>query len=295
MPSMWVPVRGDLSATLRRMTSAPATIRIAFLGDINGAPGRMALDQQLPILRERFRPDRIVANAENARNGSGLTPELYEQFRRLVIDACTLGDHAFREHKIVPLLDDPTKFVARPANLSSRTPGKRVIRIPADERCPRDLFVLTLLGRIFMGSPQANDPFECADELLAAMPERNPIVLVEAHMEATSEKAALAAHLDGRVAAVLGTHTHVPTADGRVLRGGTAFQTDVGMTGPHDSIIGRRTEAVLKHFTTGVHVPFDMGSGGERVQGALVEVDAATGRARSIERIDLPARVPQRS
>jgi len=236
------------------MTSAPATIRIAFLGDINGAPGRMALDQQLPILRERFRPDRIVANAENARNGSGLTPELYEQFRRLGIDACTLGDHAFREHKIVPLLDDPTKFVARPANLSSRTPGKRVIRIPADERCPRDLFVLTLLGRIFMGSPQANDPFECADELLAAMPERNPIVLVEAHMEATSEKAALAAHLDGRVAAVLGTHTHVPTADGRVLRGGTAFQTDVGMTGPHDSIIGRRTEAVLKHFTTGVHV-----------------------------------------
>lgn len=277
------------------MTSAPATIRIAFLGDINGAPGRMALDQQLPILRERFRPDRIVANAENARNGSGLTPELYEQFRRLGIDACTLGDHAFREHKIVPLLDDPTKFVARPANLSSRTPGKRVIRIPADERCPRDLFVLTLLGRIFMGSPQANDPFECADELLAAMPERNPIVLVEAHMEATSEKAALAAHLDGRVAAVLGTHTHVPTADGRVLRGGTAFQTDVGMTGPHDSIIGRRTEAVLKHFTTGVHVPFDMGSGGERVQGALVEVDAASGRARSIERIDLPARVPQRS
>ncbi|MFM1823071.1 MAG: hypothetical protein RI967_1337 [Planctomycetota bacterium] len=276
------------------MTSASATIRIAFLGDINGAPGRMALDQQLPVLRERFRPDRIVANAENARNGSGLTPELYEQFRRLGIDACTLGDHAFREHKIVPLLDDPTKFVARPANLSSRTPGKRVIRIPADERCPRDLFVVTLLGRIFMGSPQANDPFECADELLAAMPERNPIVLVEAHMEATSEKAALAAHLDGRVAAVLGTHTHVPTADGRVLRGGTAFQTDVGMTGPHDSIIGRRTEAVLKHFTTGVHVPFDMGSGGERVQGALVEVDAATGRARSIERIDLPARVPQR-
>lgn len=277
------------------MTSAPATIRIAFLGDINGAPGRMALDQQLPILRERFRPDRIVANAENARNGSGLTPELYEQFRRLGIDACTLGDHAFREHKILPLLDDPTKFVARPANLSSRTPGKRVIRIPADERCPRDLFVFTVLGRIFMGSPQANDPFECADELLAAMPERNPIVLVEAHMEATSEKAALAAHLDGRVAAVLGTHTHVPTADGRVLRGGTAFQTDVGMTGPHDSIIGRRTEAVLKHFTTGVHVPFDMGSGGERVQGALVEVDLASGRARSIERIDLPARVPQRS
>lgn len=113
-------------------------------------------------------------------------------------------------------------------------------------------------------------------------------------MEATSEKAAIARHLDGRVAAVLGTHTHVPTADERVLRGGTAFQTDVGMTGPHDSVIGRNPAAVLKHFTTGVHVPFDMGSGGEAVQGALVEVDLASGRARSIERINLPARVPQR-
>jgi calcineurin-like phosphoesterase len=132
------------------------------------------------------------------------------------------------------------------------------------------------------------------DAMLAAMPERNPIVLVEAHMEVTSEKAALAHHLDGRVAAVLGTHTHVPTADERILRGGTAFQTDLGMTGPHDSVIGRSTVAVLKHFTTGVHVPFDMGSGGEAVQGALVEVDLATGRARSIDRINLPARVPQR-
>ncbi len=160
------------------------TVRIAFLGDINGAPGRMALDQQLPVLRERFRPDRIIANAENARNGSGLTPELYDQFRRMGIDACTLGDHAFRDVKIIPLLDDPTKAVARPANLSARTPGKKLIRIPADERCPRDVYVFTLLGRVHMASIQANDPFECADVLLAAMPERNPIVIVEAHCEA---------------------------------------------------------------------------------------------------------------
>jgi metallophosphoesterase (TIGR00282 family) len=277
------------------MEPQKGTVRIAFLGDINGAPGRMALDQQLPVLRERFRPDRIIANAENARNGSGLTPELFDQFRRMGVDACTLGDHAFREHKIIPLLDDPSKPVSRPANLSSRTPGKRLIRIPADARCPRDVFVFTVLGRIHIGSVQANDPFECADQLLAAMPEKNPIVVVEVHMEVTSEKAAMAHHLDGRVSAVLGTHTHVPTADERVLRGGTAFQTDVGMTGPHDSVIGRNTVAVLKHFTTGVHVPFDMGSGGEAVQGALVEVDLASGRALSIERINLPARVPQRT
>ena len=169
-----------------------ATVRIAFLGDINGAPGRMALEQQMPNLRERFRPDRIIANAENARNGSGLTPELFDQFRRMGVDACTLGDHAFREAKIIPLLDDPTKPVARPANLSTRTPGKRLIRIPADARCPREIFVFTLLGRIHIGSIQANDPFECADLMLAAMPERNPIVLVEVHMEVTSEKAAMA-------------------------------------------------------------------------------------------------------
>ena len=270
------------------------TVRVAFLGDINGAPGRMALTQQWPALLERFRPDRVIANAENARNGSGLTPELYEQFRRLGIDALTLGDHAFRDAKIIPFLDDPSKSVSRPANLSARTPGKRVIRIPSDERCPRDIFVITVLGRIHIGSVQANDPFECCDELLAAMPERSPIVLVEAHMEVTSEKAALAHHLDGKVAAVLGTHTHVPTADERILRGGTAFQTDLGMTGPHDSVIGRNTAAVLKHFTTGVHVPFDMGSGGEAVQGALVEIDLARGRAVAIERIHLPARVWQR-
>ena len=276
------------------MPADKGTVRIAFLGDINGAPGRMALDQQLPVLVERYAPDRIVANAENARAGSGLTPELHDQFRRMGIDALTLGDHAFREAKIIPLLDDPSKAVCRPANLSARTPGKRMVRIPADARCPRDVFVFTVLGRVHMGSPQANDPFECADQLLAAMPERNPIVLVEAHMEVTSEKAALAHHLDGRVAAVLGTHTHVPTADERILRGGTAFQTDVGMTGPHDSVIGRRTEAVLKHFTTGVHVPFDMGSGGEAVQGALVEVDLASGRAQ-VNALDRPrAVVPQR-
>lgn len=275
--------------------ASSGTVRVAFLGDINGAPGRMALQQQLPILRERFRPDRIIANAENARNGSGLTPELYDQFRRMGIDACTLGDHAFRDTKIIPLLDDPTKAVSRPANLSTRTPGKRLIRIPADERCPRDVFVFTLLGRVHMSSIQANDPFECADLLIAAMPERNPIIFVEAHCEVTSEKAALGRHLDGRVAAVLGTHTHVPTADERIFRGGTAFQTDLGMTGPHDSVIGRRTEAVLKHFTTGVHVAFDMGSGGEAVQGALVEVDLARGLAISIERIHLAAKVPQQT
>ncbi len=266
-----------------------STGRIAFLGDINGAPGRMVLEQQLPTLRERYGPLRIVANAENARNGSGLTPDLYETFRKFGIDAMTLGDHVYRDARIVPILEDPTKPIGRPANLSARAQGKRIVRIPASEGFTRDLYVFTLLGRVLMPSILANDPFACADEMLQAIPERNPLVLVEAHMEATSEKGALARYLDGRVAAVLGTHTHVPTADARVLRGGTAFITDVGMTGPHDSVIGRKAEQVLRHFTSSMHVPFEMGSGGEALQGAVVEVSLDTGLAVSIERIDIPA------
>ncbi|MSR40992.1 MAG: YmdB family metallophosphoesterase [Phycisphaerales bacterium] len=266
-----------------------STGRIAFIGDINGAPGRMVLEQQLPMLRERFGPLRIVANAENARNGSGLTPDLYETFRRFGIDAMTLGDHVYRDARIVPILEDPSKPISRPANLSVRAQGKRMIRVPATPEFPRDLYIFTLLGRVHMPSLLANDPFACADEMLQSVPERNPVVLVEAHMEATSEKGALARYLDGRVAAVLGTHTHVATADARVLRGGTAFMTDVGMTGPHDSVIGRKPEQVLRHFVSGMHVPFEMGSGGEAIQGAVVEVSLETGLAVSIERIDFPA------
>ena len=158
-----------------------STGRIAFLGDINGAPGRMVLEQQLPTLRERYGPLRIVANAENARNGSGLTPDLYETFRKFGIDAMTLGDHVYRDARIVPILEDPTKPIGRPANLSARAQGKRIVRIPASEGFARDLYVFTLLGRVLMPSILANDPFACADEMLAAIPERNPLVLVEAH------------------------------------------------------------------------------------------------------------------
>lgn len=274
-------------------------MRIAFLGDINGAPGRLVLTQQLPVLKERWAPDLIIANAENAKAGSGLTPDLYRQFRALGIDACTLGDHAFRDSKIVPILDDPAEPIARPANLSRKAPGKRFVRLRANDRLPCDVWLITVLGRIFMPLP-ADDPFAAVDVFLEGLPVAPPdraVVIVEAHMEATSEKTALARYLDGRVSAVLGTHTHVPTADARILRGGTAFMTDVGMCGPYDSVIGRDPEQVLRAMTTSVHVPFEMGSGGEAVCGALLDIDPGSGRTRSIERIDLPAdrsRVPFR-
>lgn len=263
-------------------------MRIAFLGDINGAPGRQVLLQQMPVMRERFAPECVIANAENAKAGSGLTPEQYQQFRGLGVDACTLGDHVFREARIVPFLENPDEPIARPANLSRKAPGKRMTRIPRDGTRGRDVWVITVLGRIFMPLP-ADDPFAAVDELLAQIPERDPIVIVEAHMEATSEKVALAHYLDGRVSAVVGTHTHVPTADNRILKRGTAFQTDLGMCGPYDTVIGRDAEMVVKAMTTSLHIAYAMGEGGEALAGALIEVDEASGRARSIERIYLPA------
>lgn len=263
-------------------------LSIAFLGDINGAPGRRVVQQQMPRLRSDHQPDVVIANAENARAGSGLTPDLYKALRALGIDAITLGDHCYRDQRVIPLLELPDEPIARPANLSSLAIGRRFTRIPPSGTRTRSVFVITVLGRIFFPLP-ANDPFATVDEVLASLPEQRPIVIVEAHMEATSEKAALAHHLDGRVSAVLGTHTHVPTADARILRGGTAFITDVGMCGPYDSIIGRNTRAVLRHMTTGMHVPYDIAEGGEAMCGVVVRVDESSGLARTIERVEYRA------
>lgn len=263
-------------------------LRILFIGDVVGTPGREILQKELPGLRERFSPHRVVVNAENARNGSGLSPDIATRLLGLGVAALTLGDHAFRDRRVVPLLEDPATPVLRPANLASAAPGKTLVRIPASPDCPRDLWWVTVLGRVGMNLP-ADDPFACVDRVLSEIPERDPIVLVEAHMEATSEKAALGLHLDGRVSAVLGTHTHVPTSDARILRQGTGFVTDVGMTGPYDSVIGRDAAAVIRHMTTGVHVPYDVGRGREAVGGCLVAVDPSSRRCRRIEPFVSPA------
>lgn len=263
-------------------------VTVAFLGDIFAAPGRRVVQQQLPALRADHQPDLVIANAENARNGSGLSPELYRKIRDLGVDAITLGDHVFRDQQIASILELPTEPIARPANLSSKAIGRRFIRLRPTGNRARDLYVITVLGRVFMTLP-ADDPFRCVDEVLAELPEPNPLVLVEAHMEATSEKAALANHLDGRVAAVVGTHTHVPTADARMLPGGTAFITDVGMCGPYESIIGRDVQSVLRHMTSGMHVRFGIGDGREAMCGAVVRINEDSGRAISIERVQYDA------
>jgi metallophosphoesterase (TIGR00282 family) len=271
-------------------TPPMTSIRIAYLGDIYGAPGRMAVQQQLPILRERHQPHLIFANAENARSGSGLSPKIFHKLRALGIHGMTLGDHVFRDQTICSVLETPDEPLARPANLSAKALGRSYLRValPAELGISRDVFVIPVLGRVFMNMP-ADDPFAAVDRVLASLPVRDPLVIVEAHMEATSEKSALARYLDGRVAAVLGTHTHVPTADARVLPQGTGFITDLGMCGPYESIIGADVDAVVRHMTTSMHVPFGVGMGGEAVCGVVLEIDTNTRRTKSILPLRLEA------
>ena len=261
-------------------------MRVLFIGDIVGRPGRTIVQQAVPRLIVRQQLDLVIANAENAAGGSGLTPAIYRELIAAGVDGITLGDHVFRDQRIAAILDDPSEPIARPANLPAVAAGRGHLRLVRPGE--RDVVVITVLGRVFVNLP-ADDPFAAADRVLAELGDPAPIVIVEAHMEATSEKAALAHHLDGRVAAVLGTHTHVPTADARVLPGGTAFQSDVGMCGPWDSCIGRDKHAVVRHMTTAMYVPFDVGEGDERMCGAVVTIDERRGLASAIEPVQYRA------
>lgn len=265
-----------------------STLTIAFLGDIFASPGRKVVQQQLPLLRREHRPDLVIANAENAAHGLGLSPDLYRKLRGYGIDAITLGDHVYREARIGEILQRLEEPIARPANLPAGAVGRELIRLPPPAGGTKSLFVITVLGRVFLTMP-ADDPFAAVDRILQRLPEPDPLVIVEAHMEATSEKAALAHYLDGRVAAVLGTHTHVPTADARILPGGTAFITDLGMCGPYNSIIGRDKESVVRHMTTAMYVPYGIGSGEEAMCGVILRVRETSGRAEYIERIEYKA------
>lgn len=278
------------------------SIRVIILGDIVGAPGRLAVAQQLPHIRERWAPALVLANAENAAAGSGLTPELYRKLCDAGVDGFTLGDHVYKKKQIVSVLEQESNII-RPANLPTGAKGRTWMRLRAgeDANAPQ-VYVFTLLGRLFMPLT-CDEPFAAADRLLAQLPERDPIVLVEAHAEASSEKEALGWYLNGRVACVFGSHTHVPTADARLLptqgpglpprakgaTGQTAYITDLGMCGPQDAVLGRRVDRVLTHMTTAMPAPFDVAEGNPRVQGVVVDIDAVTKRAVHIERIELAA------
>ena len=258
-------------------------MRILFVGDVVGRPGRDAVTSLLPSLRERHDVDACVVNGENVANGVGITPRLAEVLREAGADAITLGNHTWRREEIGPYLAAST-FVVRPANMPESAPGRGLAVVEA--RNGTQVAVINLLGSLFLDP--AHSMWELVDGLVEEARRSTPVIVVDVHAEATSEKVALAAWLDGRVTAVLGTHTHVQTSDARVLPGGTAALTDVGMTGPHDSVIGVEAELAIRRMRTGMPVRFETASGGVRLEGALVTCDPETGRASAIEPVRIP-------
>ncbi len=253
-------------------------MRILFLADVVGAPGRGALEARLPALRAELEIDVCVANGENAADGIGITPRLADRLYSFGIDAITLGNHAFRRTEIGPYLESSERIV-RPANLSRHSPGSGLAIVPTANGAR--LAVINVLGSLFLHP--ATSMFEVVDDLVEAARAETPLVLVDCHAEATSEKAALARWLDGKVTAVVGTHTHVQTSDARVLPKGTAFITDAGMTGPHESVIGVEVDLALKRMRTGLPVRFETAQGDVRIEGAVIDCDSESGRASSIE------------
>jgi hypothetical protein len=253
------------------------------LGDIVGRPGRQIVHQKLPELVRSRGIDLVVANAENIAGGSGITANLFHKIRSYGVDVVTLGDHLYRRADIIPTMSSSERIV-RPANLAAGAAGKTHTVVQTNGGIP--VAVFCLLGRIYVNLP-ADDPFAAADRVLNALPPQVRVCVCDVHAEATSEKIALGHWLDGRCSMIFGTHTHVPTADARLLSGGSAYITDVGMCGPYDSVLGRRKDRVIKYMTTNMPQPFDVATGDVRLCGAIAEIDPESGRAQSIERIEV--------
>jgi metallophosphoesterase (TIGR00282 family) len=254
-------------------------MKILMVGDVFGEPGRSALKKLLPRLRERHGIDFTVVNVENAAAGFGVTPQICREALDAGADVLTSGNHIWDRKEIVPHIVKES-LLLRPANFPAGTPGSGWVTVKAG---PYRVAVLNLMGRIFM-SP-IDCPFRKADEVVPELRRETPIVLVDMHAEATSESVAMGWYLDGRVSAVVGTHRHVQTADERVLPGGTAYITDLGMTGPVDSIIGVDREQILQRFLTQMPVRFQPAKGPAALCGAVITVDPETGRASDITRV----------
>jgi metallophosphoesterase (TIGR00282 family) len=254
-------------------------LRILFIADIVGTPGRKAIEERLPSLLEELEVDFCIANGENVADGVGITPKLADRLLAVGIDAITLGNHVWRRIEIVPYLTGSDRVV-RPANLGSAAPGKGLAVVAA--RDGTRVAVINVMGSLFMNVPVSM--WEIVDELVGEARRQTEVVFVDVHAEATSEKVALAQWLDGKVTAVVGTHTHVQTNDARVLPGGTAALSDAGMTGPHASVIGVQSDLAIKRMRTGLPVRFETASGDMRIEGALIEC-AGDGRASSCETV----------
>jgi len=256
--------------------------KILFLGDIVGRPGRTFVIERIASLREELGADIVIANAENSAGGAGMTKKIADQLIAAGVDAITLGDHVWDQKNFENEIDELER-VCRPANLPEQNPGRTHLIVEKDGF---RLGILTVLGRNYL-TLKSSCPFRMADAKLAELKSQCDAVFVEAHMEATSEKIALGWHLDGRAAAVVGTHTHVPTADGRVLPGGTAYLSDAGMCGPYASVLGRDVEQVVLTFLDGMKRRFPVAEDDVRISGCLIDIDPATGLSLSFQRVEL--------
>ncbi len=255
-------------------------MKLLFVGDVVGKPGRKAVRALLPGLVDRHRADYVVVNVENAAGGFGITPAVLAELDELPVDCFTSGNHIWDKRDGLELLASEPRLL-RPANYPAGNPGGGLY--VGETAAGIRVATINLEGRVFMNALES--PFTTADRLLEELGPEVKVVLVDFHAEATSEKQALGHYLDGRVSAVVGTHTHVPTADERILPGGTAFLTDVGMTGPYESVIGMRYEKVLHRFLKQTPGPFEVAKRDPRLAAVVVDVDETTGRARSVERL----------
>ncbi|MFP4282789.1 MAG: TIGR00282 family metallophosphoesterase [Verrucomicrobiota bacterium] len=255
--------------------------RILFLGDIVGRPGRRAVELHLRALRQELNLDLVIANGENAASGAGINAKIAHELHHAGVDGITLGDHCWDQRGFANDIED-LEFLCRPANLPAQCPGSYYLVV---ESGGFRLGIFTILGRVFM-KVTGDDPFGAADRLLNALRKEADAWIVEMHAETTAEKIAMGWFLDGRAAAVLGTHTHAPTADARVLPRGTAYITDVGMSGPYESVLGRAVGPVVARFVDGMPRKFDVATGDVRLCGAIVEIEPRRGLATSIERFE---------
>jgi 2',3'-cyclic-nucleotide 2'-phosphodiesterase len=256
-------------------------MKIFFAGDIVGKPGREAVRKLYPPLKSEHSIDLFIANGENVAGGSGITRKIGYELHDAGVDVITLGDHSWKNKDVFNLVQED-RWVIRPANFPPKSPGNGSVTVTMDNGIR--VGVMLLIGRIYM-SPPVDCPFRAADEQIAELKDKTDLIIIDMHAEATSEKVAMGRYLDGRVTAVLGTHTHIPTADETILPKGTAYITDVGMTGPHDSVLGRDVQPVLKRFIT--HIPsfFTVAKNDIRISGVILTIDENSKRVTAIERV----------
>ncbi|NBJ68321.1 MULTISPECIES: TIGR00282 family metallophosphoesterase [Clostridia] len=255
-------------------------MRILFIGDVVGSPGREMVQTYLPKLKEKYRPNLTIVNGENAASGKGITEKIYKQLLGWGAQVVTMGNHTWDKKEIYDFIDDANKMI-RPANFPDNNPGKGIAYVNINGV---EVAVISLQGRTFL--PPSDDPFSKADILIKEAQQRTKIIFVDFHGEATSEKQAFGWYVDGRVSAVVGTHTHTQTADERILPGGTAYLSDAGMTGPYDGILGVDREAVIQRFLTSMPVRFEIPKQGRtQLNGCFITIDDQSGKATKIERI----------